>query len=60
MQSAKKGGGYFASREKGGVADHGSARWHQRYAQERDKKLKGVSLKLQSKRSPGERWKDLT
>jgi len=36
------------------------ARWLKRYAQERDKKVKGVILKLQSKRSPGQRWKDLT
>jgi len=35
-------------------------RWLKRYTQERDKKLKGVILKLQSKRSRGDRWKDLT
>jgi hypothetical protein len=35
------------------------ARWLQRYTKELEKKRKGIALKLQSKRSRGDRWKEL-
>jgi hypothetical protein len=37
-----------------------TARWLKRFTLERDKKLKGAVLKIQSKRGREYRWKDLT
>jgi len=37
-----------------------TALWLKRFTLERNKKLKGAILKIQSKRSPAHRWKDLT